>query len=201
MRITFSDIKYFGTRFNQKRRSKICTLMNLLFSGLINFDGTIDPSVVNSSEIVLSDLWFYVWYLWKNNKDTIEVFKQMTSDTDSNAANAEKFVMAVKTENIALINGSQQTVMADVLSTGWTVNKDDLSKFIDRVFLKYRDQLKFPDLELLFAKLEYKLLQKEKRLTSNIEYVNKTINTGTGITVSVITDSKNSIVNENDIKT
>lgn len=187
-KVNFSNISYFGSKFNQKRRARSCTLMNLLLKGLINFDGTIDSSVALSDKIVLSDLWFYIWYLWKYNKNDIEVFQRMTSDTDPNAANADKFVMAVKSDRYMMSNGTNEILLSVNATNGWHVKKEELIAFINRIFMNYQSRIKLPELETLFVKLEVKLLEKERKLTNSLSQVEKKVDAGNGITISIITD-------------
>lgn len=154
---------------------------------MINFDGTLDHSVVLSDDIVISDIWFYIWYLWKNNKNEINEFKKMTSPIDSNAAYAEHFLFVVKARFDKDIN--EYLVSADLAPSQMHTSKQELFAFVDYIFKTYQNNVQLPELKILFTKLEMKLIQKEKNLITGLNQVSKKINAGNGITVSFVTSN------------
>lgn len=166
--LTFKKENIYTSKFKAYKRAREPTLLKLLLQGLINFDGTVDTKELNNG-FTKDDLWFYTWYLWKYNHETIPEFRNMSSLKNKDAPSSDNFILAVK--------GRQDTTLNEYLIqvTG-EVTKEDIANFINDQFRKYKEKIQIPDLSTLFKKLEARLLQKEKRLVDGIKNVNAKVN-------------------------
>lgn len=166
--MTFRKENIYTSKFKAYKRAREPTLLKLLLQGLINFDGTVDMNELNNG-FTKDDLWFYTWYLWKYNHESIPEFRNMSSLKNTATPSSDNFVLAVK--------GRQDTTLNEyLLQVTGDVTKEDIAVFINEQFRKYKEKMQIPDLSNLFKKLEARLLQKEKRLIDGIKNVNAKVN-------------------------
>lgn len=93
MTITFDHTEIFGANFPALSGRDHCIVTNILEHLELN------GSVRADAAIEVRELWLYIYYLHKHNKD-VEIFKQMSNDRTS--ASAQNFVSVVqRTNNLA----------------------------------------------------------------------------------------------------
>lgn len=87
----FKDRSLFGKKWDAAYRETFAAVTKMYSDGKILDDGKLDPN----ASYGLDELWSYVYYLFKYNKDRLEVFKKMKTKT-GNSASARFFYRTVQ---------------------------------------------------------------------------------------------------------
>lgn len=115
----FNDNSYNRRLFRPHVDSCSCVVSRMIFSNVINIDGSIDDiQVVN---LTVGHLWSYVFYLYTYNHTTSQVFSRMKSD-GRNRANAGRF-LAVVIQDTSRGYVAEPSDVADVSRLIYFVNK------------------------------------------------------------------------------
>lgn len=164
--ISFNNAKYFGYEFAKLRRNMECSLIQLLLRGLINFDGSIDVSAF-TSDVTISHVWFYIYYLWRFNHRHVEEFRNMSYNTNVqiDKPSPEKFLIEVKAHYDSSIR--EYVVRNPDGESGLFVTRAELATFVNNI-LRDNTNVRIPGLEQLFIKMEIKLEEKMNKLSRAI---------------------------------
>lgn len=136
-------------------------IMNMILSGILNFDGTVDLKYNKNSN--KRDLWAYIYYIWIINVKNFTVLQQMSETI--RGVYIPRPRLFVKTVHDVLIQyGWQPSIYLTSL---------DLLHFINMLFHLTQGKLRVPKLTKLFVKLELMIDNKENGLHERINKVQK----------------------------
>lgn len=180
-KLTYDNVLYFGKDFSKKKRKGVdYHVQSMVFDGKINFDGTLDETML--AQMTKSDVWLYIYYLWKNNNKTIPEFKDMTSFRATarfgTITSSPKRVVSVVSE---FIFGLYEKLQAQNPDVQYKVTKfltvHELILFVNVIVNKYNSgsqpALKTPVVSETFDKLEKALIKKEEEMQKRIENIDK----------------------------
>jgi len=169
-KVAFTNKKVFGNRFKNNISLCFCKVTKMMFQEKINVNGTINIEMTN--DLLLEELWSYIYYLYFYNKGSIDLFKSMM-DKKTRKATAIKFYETVIAYT-DIRNSETSTKPAKPFDN--TI----LIEFINKVLAEYKDDLINPVFDYLF-----KIMQREVNLTGI------TVRTGDKGNVSVMTKPDN----------
>lgn len=75
--VTFNTVSVFGKAFVPNRQTAICSIGDMLNSGMLKIDGSIPTT--NIGKISKNQIWSYVYYLWSYNRSRLDIFHNMSS--------------------------------------------------------------------------------------------------------------------------
>jgi hypothetical protein len=152
---------YFGgTYFPGKKITTIkCTVINMLLNGALNFDGSIDLTKVQN--IPKTDLWIYIFYLWKKNKENIEVFGRMSDPDDIETPSELAFVNVVKSELETVIIDEEKQIYH---TPEEYLSKKDLGMFLNLIMKRYAASMNMQILVNMYTQVIKQFEKKDTEL-------------------------------------
>jgi hypothetical protein len=186
----FHDKQIFGQGFQPGLKSCMPGIGTLFQEDILKLDGTIN--LERMGKVTKTVVWTYIYYLWYYNKETVEVFKKMTDDSQKvKKASATLFSVAVK-EYIQKQNPDK------ILSKARTFSKENLVSFVNDTVKENKD-IKIPVLQQLYKKLLNAsrnnqsvniALKKQNNTSNNLQPATATATT----TQVTATSNKNAVV-------
>lgn len=151
-KISFKTKTVFGYNFKNSIDQCFCVTSKMLFSGKINYDGTIDPSQADAFK--KSELWSYIYYMYYYNNVDIEEFIAMKREDKADAVSFYNVVTAVaKTYTANISESALPAPPIDALS---------LINFINKIIVVNGDDLVNPIFDYLKVITERKVMDNFK---------------------------------------
>jgi hypothetical protein len=147
---TYFDPRIFGEGFNASIAASYCVVARLVNDDVLNMDGTIDRRIPHNGlsrpefdRVKLKHLWLYIYYLWENNNNHIDLFRSMNDGLKrETAASADAFIDKVT-----------QFLQANGYVAQDPLTKENLADFIDLAITKHNDKIKIPFLEGIYRRV------------------------------------------------
>uniref|UniRef100_A0A6C0BEM5 Uncharacterized protein n=1 Tax=viral metagenome TaxID=1070528 RepID=A0A6C0BEM5_9ZZZZ len=149
---SFQGKQIFGENFKSGKQVAVNNAAKLLLSDHLNDDGTINEK--NTVYLLESELWSYIFYLYYNNRDTIQEFQMMSNEKGN--ASAENFYDVVT----SVIENTGLKVHYNIK----VLTKNELIKFIKIIINKYRDKINNPVMDHFNAMIKSDIDQYFKNL-------------------------------------
>jgi len=143
----------FGKGFISGLSMTSCAVAKLVNDNVLNMDGTIDRTDVEAyTRLQKRSLWLYIYYLWQQNKDRVDVFARMSKTVPGGGskASAPNFISEV----VRHLSNKGHIVVDNKNPT-----KEDLVDFVNLVIEEYNEVVTIPFLEGIYRRVSEKQLE------------------------------------------
>ena len=150
---TFTRIDIFGKGFISGLSMTSCVVAKLVNDNILNMDGTIDRTDIEAyARLQKRSLWLYIYYLWQQNHDRVDVFARMSKSVPGGGvkASSSNFVSEVV---------RHLSVKGHVVVDHSNPAKEDLVEFVNLVIEEYSEVVTIPFLEGIYKRVSKKQLE------------------------------------------